>query len=374
MRSPRRTLRRLQVAALGIGILGTIACAVGAAIDLRAALAAWLFALIVWTGVPLGALAMLMCHNLTGGGWGEICRPALKAMIATLPLFAVAFVPLLVLMSHVFDWVAPAASLPDVVQRKAYWLNQPFFWARYTVFFAVWLALAWRLNVWRDEPPEARPVGASGGGMVAWGVTLTFFAFDWLLSLQPRFYSDIFGMVYMSDVIIVAPATALFVLALANPVRDEVTVSRMQDIGNLLLTALCGWIFVNFVQYLIIWNGNLPDEIAWYIPRSRYGWQWLTRMTFIIYFAIPFAALLSRRVKRSRVALLWVAGIALFGHVLNAYWLVMPSLYRDGFYIDWRMFAALFAVGGLWTALFAFGFARRSAEAEATAEGVLVRG
>ncbi|HET8552907.1 MAG TPA: hypothetical protein VFM97_10590 [Gammaproteobacteria bacterium] len=369
-----RDWRRVGWVALVIGTLGIIACAVGAALDLRLALQAWLFGLIVWIALPLGAMAMLMCHNLTGGGWGEPCRPALKAMIATLPLIMLGFVPLLVVPNSVFSWVAPAAALPAVVQRKAYWLNVPFLWARTTVFFAAWLALAWRLNVWRREPPEARPFGASGGGMVAWCVTLTFFAFDWLLSLQPRFYSDIFGMVYFSDVIVVGPAAALVVLALANPSRDEQLQSRMHDIGNLLLAALCGWIFVNFVQYLIIWNGNIPDEITWYIPRSRHGWQWCSRTLFIFYFALPFAALLSKRVKRSRKALLLLSAWVLFAHALFAYWLVMPSLHQHAFFIGWRVFAALFGLGGLMAGLFAFGFARRAVEVEEAAEGVVVNG
>src|SRR5699024_7956801 len=122
----------------------------------------------------------------------------------------------------------------DVVQRKAYWLNAPFLWARTAVFFSAWLGLAWRLNVWRPETAESRPFGASGGGMVAWCVTLTFFSFDWLLSLQPRFYSDIFGMVYFSDSIVVAPAATLVVLALAHPGPGAQLQSRMHDVANLL--------------------------------------------------------------------------------------------------------------------------------------------
>jgi hypothetical protein len=356
--------------ALVLGVLGIIACAVGAALNLQAALQAWLFALIAWIALPLGAMAMLMCHNLTGGAWGEPCLPALKAMIAILPLIMIGFIPLLVLPHSVFLWVAPEHTLRYVVQRKSYWLNTPFLWARTTVFFGVWIALAWRLNVWRPEPVEARPFGASGGGMVAWGVTLTFFAFDWCMSLQPRFYSDIFAMLYFSDPLVVAPAATLLILALAHPDRDAALGNRMHDIANLLLAALCGWIFVNFVQYLIIWNGNLPDEIAWYIPRSRHGWQWFTRTLFIFYFALPFAALLSRRVKQSRGALLALSAFVLFAHVLFAYWLVMPSLRQDAFYIDWLVFAALIGVGGLVTAGFAFALPRRLADNEAAAEGV----
>lgn len=366
--------RRLGWIALVFGVLGIVACAVGAAFDLRAALQAWLFALIVWIAVPLGAMAMLMCHNLTGGGWGEPCRPALKAMVAILPLIMLGFVPLLVHPQAIFSWIRPPDALPDVVQRKAYWLNVPFLWARTTVFFAVWLGLAWRLNVWRAEPVEARPFGASGGGMVAWCVTLTFFSFDWLLSLQPKFYSDIFGMVYFSDAIVVAPAAVLPVLALANPDRDEQLQSRMHDVANLLLAALCGWIFVNFVQYLIIWNGNIPDEIAWYIPRGRHGWQWLTRMLFILYFALPFAMLLSKRVKHNRGALLLLSALVLFSHALFAYWLVMPSLHQYAFFIGWRMFAALIGVGGLSAAVFAFALPRRMAASETAAERAVAHG
>ncbi|HET6726013.1 MAG TPA: hypothetical protein VFH85_08410 [Gammaproteobacteria bacterium] len=366
--------RRFGWVALVFGVLGIVACAVGAAFDLRTALQAWLFALLVWIAVPLGAMAMLMCHNLTGGRWGEPCRPVLKAMIATLPLIAIGFVPLLIDPQAVFSWIAPAHTLPDVVQRKAYWLNVPFLWGRTALFFAVWFGLAWRLNVWRDEPYEARPFGASGGGMIAWCITLTFFAFDWALSLQPRFYSDIFGMVFFSDVIVVAPAAVLVVLALGNPEPGEALRSRMHDVANLLLSALCGWIFVNFVQYLIIWNGNIPDEISWYIPRSRNGWQWFTRTLFIFYFALPFAALLSKTLKDKRGALLLVSAFVLFSHALFAYWLVMPSLHQQAFYIDWPVFAALIGIGGLTTALFAFDLPRRLARREPAAEGAVAHG
>ncbi|HET7587004.1 MAG TPA: hypothetical protein VFL45_02855 [Gammaproteobacteria bacterium] len=363
-----RDWRRVARLALVIGVLGIIACAVGAAFDLRAALQAWLFAAIVWIGFPLGAMAMLMCHNLTGGGWGEISRPILKATIATLPIGMVAFVPLLIKPQSVFSWIAPPAALEWVVQRKAYWLNVPLLWALTTVIFVLWLALAWKLNVWRHEPADKRPYGASGGGMVLWGVTITFFAFFWLLSLQPEFYSDIFGMVYFSDPLVVAPATVLLALSLANPDRDEQLTSRMQDIANLLLSALCGWIFVNFVQYLIIWNGNIPDEIAWYIPRSRHGWQWFTRTLFIFYFALPFAALLSKRVKRSRAALMLLSAFVLFSHALFSYWLIMPSLHKDAFYIDWLVWAAMIGLGGLSAALFGFTLPRATVNSEVAAE------
>jgi hypothetical protein len=366
--------RAAGIGALILGGLGIIACAVGAAFHPQAALQAWLFGLLVWIAVPLGAMAMLMCHNLTGGGWGEPCRGALKAMVSILPLIMLGFVPLLVDPQSVFSWIAPAHTLPDVVQRKAYWLNVPFLWARTTVFFVAWLALAWRLNVWRPEPVERRPFGASGGGLVAWGVTLTFFAFDWALSLEPKFYSDIFGMLYFSDALVVAPAAALLVLALGNVDRGEILTNRMQDIANLLLAALCGWIFVNFAQYLIIWNGNLPDEIAWYLPRGRHGWQWLSRTVFIFYFALPFAALLSRRAKRSRAALMGLSAFVLLSHVIFIYWLVMPSLHQHNFYIDWLVFAALIGIGGLAAAIFAFTLPGRIAASEAAAEGVPARG
>lgn len=313
----------LQRPAQAAAVAGLVACGLAAATMWTDFLRAWLVAAIVWLAVPLGAMALLMMHNLAGGGWGEPLRRSLKAAVATLPLVLAAFVPLVFDTRSLFAWTAPAELLPEVVINKQFYLNLPFFHLRAAIYVALWLWLAHGLNAWRRE--SLRPRRLSAGGLVLWTLTTTFFAFDWLMSLEPTWYSDIFGLLWATGSVILAISIVLLTEAPATRPADTTRAAQLTDLANIWLTFLVAWLFMTFSQYLIIWSADLPHEIEWYLHRRKDGWQWASGAVLLFYFLVPFGALLSTPLKR-RPSLLFVLALMVFlAHCLETTRLVLPA-------------------------------------------------
>ncbi|QJX01752.1 hypothetical protein HML84_04105 [Alcanivorax sp. IO_7] len=271
-------------------LAGLALCALAPLFGVDAFVRAWLVAALAGLALPLGALPVLMTHNLTGGRWGEPARPVLKATAATLPWTLLLFVPLLLLAPRLLVWSGDLSGLPDTVAHKGFYLNLPFFYGRFALYALVWLVLAARLGVWRGE---RRPTGASAGGLVLWALTVTFFAVDWIMSLEPAWYSDILGLIVIGSLLSMALAVPLLTPGVYHD-RDPALESARRDLVHLWLTAILFWVFVAFSQYLIIWSGDLPHEIRWYLHRSQGGWQWLAAAMMVLCGALPFVALLPR--------------------------------------------------------------------------------
>lgn len=302
-----RTVPLIGIALLALG-------AVGAALGGAAFAQSWLAVSLIWGSLPLGALAMLMTHGLTGGRWGEQSRPLWLALAATLPLFAAAMLPLLFGLHTLFAWTAPAQELPEVVRNKLAYLNRPFFIVRSLGYFAIWLGLAWALGVWRR-----RGAAVQAPGLILWLLSLTFFAFDWFMSLEPEFYSDIYGLMLGTAMVAAAIACALLLGA------RRMDPGARRDIANLWLAILLGWVFLAFSQYIVIWSANLPHEIGWYIHRSRGAWRPISVISFALFFLLPFAVLLSSAAKGRADWLMAAAAACLLGHILQICWLVLPA-------------------------------------------------
>jgi hypothetical protein len=357
-------LPQLRNIALIVGVLA-LALDIGLAgfTDSRTWSAAWLVATLFWGGLSLGALAILMTHELTGGRWGEPLGPGLKAACAALVLFALVLLALLFKLPSLFSWTLPAEQLPEVVRRKTLYLNQPFFIVRTLIYLGIWLTLAWRLGAWR--PTGASHTRLSAGGLVLWLLTVTFFSFDWLMSLEPRWYSDIFGLVYGAGILIPAAGLVMLTIRQSAPAATSLNQARY-DFANLWLAPLMGWAFLAFSQYLIIWEANLPDEIGWFLHRTQGAWRGLAWAVALTLFAIPTALLFSPRLKRSVRGLTLVAVMTLLGHGLNCYWLVQPTLRPHAVHPGFSDMLAWLAVGGLWIAIFLHELTRQRSHHEST--------
>ncbi|WP_157933852.1 hypothetical protein [Alloalcanivorax mobilis] len=315
----------------------------GAILDGRGFMAVWLVAAVTGLALPLGAMAVLMTHNLTGGRWGEPVRAPLKATIATLPVMLALFVPLLFNADLVFAWVAPATPLPEVVEAKRFYLNAPFLYLRFGLYAVIWLTLAVRLNVWRAE--ISRPTSASAGGLVLWGITLTFFSFDWLMSLEPTWYSDIVGLIFMGSVLSMAPALMLLLPRVyIHGDREPLLEGARRDLAHLWLCAILFWAFVAFSQYLIIWSGDLPHEIRWYVHRSAGVWAAMAVVMMLLCAVLPFVALLPAAPKRRGRLLAGLAATVLLGHCVEFGWLILPAYPPASAALSWRAPVALVAV------------------------------
>ncbi len=368
--APPAGLAIVRTRALTVGVIGSVvAVAIGWSNPTQF-FPSYLLAFVYWFGIGVGALALLMMQHLTGGAWGVMIRRPLEAATRTLPLMAVLFLPLAFGLPFLYPWTDTAQVVADPVLRgKMGYLNVPFFLARAAIYFAVWIAMAWLLTGWSRAQDAAgdprlaeRMRKLSGAGLVVWGVTLTFAAVDWLMSLEPHWFSTIFGILVMGGAGLGAMAFAIIVLrALSSrePLAGVVRASHFHDLGNLLLTFVILWAYFSFSQLLIIWSGNLPEEIPWYLHRVEGSWPAVAGAVAVFYFAVPFVLLLSRRMKRRGPALAIVAGGVLAARLVDLFYLIAPEFSRQGIRVHALDLAALVGVGGLWVAWFARELARR---------------
>jgi hypothetical protein len=354
---------RLQRWSLVVGIAALVVCIVGALFSPDQFFRAYLASYQLYLGIALGCFVILMIYHLTGGVWGFLIQRILEAGIRTLPLLAILFIPIACGMSYLYVWARPeeVAAHKDL-QHKHVYLNPLFFCFRAALFFALWIAFAFLLNYWsrrQDQTGDQRLVRRqallSGPGLVVFGITMTFAAVDWIMSLQTEFHSTMFGPLVASGQILSGLATALIVLAwLAprSPIAEFISAESLNDLGNLLFTFLVVWAYMVWFQFMLIWIANLPYEVIWYLPRSRDGWQWVAWALFVFHFTIPFFLLLMRDVKRHLPTLAKVAALLLMMQLVHMYYLVMPAFPGTNLSQHWMDFLTPFAVGGLWLAYF----------------------
>jgi hypothetical protein len=315
-------------------LAGGAVCALGLPIDPEAVLRGWLAGWAFWIGFPVGALMLLLAHDLTGGRWGNAAKAPLKALATTLPVAALAFVPILLSLPLLYPWARPEEAEK---LSNTFYLNTPFFLGRAAFYFAAWALLAVLAG---RGTPFAAP------GLIVMGVTATFASFDWLMSIEPDWGSSIYGMLVISGALLAALAAATLAAAALRPVGEN----PRRDLGSLLIAAILLWAYLSFMQFLIVWEADLPSEITWYLKRLDGGWGWAALAVVLAQGLLPFLALLWPRIKRSRRGLAAVCVLLLAAHLLESWWLVLPGF--DVPEMTWFAPAATLAIGGLSAALF----------------------
>jgi hypothetical protein len=351
--------RRLLVA----GGVGAAVSLVGLFIDVRQFLQSYLTAYMLCLGVTLGCLALGMIHQLSGGAWGVVIRRPIGAAARVLPVMTLLFLPIALGMTRLYVWTnADLVARDEALQHKHLYLNTPFFLVRAALYFLVWNALSYLLNTWSLEqdrtadPRLARRMQIlSGGGLVAYGVTMTFASFDWMMSLEPHWFSTIYGVLVMGGQGLSALAFLIAVLVWLSrrPPLDRIVVpAHFHDLGNLLLAFVMLWAYFSFSQYLIIWSGNLPAEIAWYLHRLQTGWRAVGLTLILFHFAAPFVVLLSRQVKRQPELLLKVAVGILIVRLIDLFWLIAPEFHQTGISVSWMDVVLPLTLGSIWLGYF----------------------
>jgi hypothetical protein len=314
-------------------------------------------------GATLGCLALGMVHQLSGGAWGVLIRRPIGAASRVLPVMTALFLPIVAGMDRLYSWTDPAAMAHDeALQHKALYLNVPFFVVRAVIYFAVWNALVLFLNRWSLEqdatadPRLARRMQRlSAGGLLAYGLTITFASFDWLMSLDPHWFSTIYGVIIIGGQGLTALAVLVVILVWLSrrpPLQGVVQPTHLHDLGNLMLAFTMLWAYFSFSQYLIIWAGNLPHEIEWYMHRSYTSWRVVAVALIVFHFALPFILLLSRQVKRHGETLIKVAIGVLAIRVVDLFWLIAPEFHRDGLSVSWLDVLLPVALGCIWFGCF----------------------
>ena len=358
-----------QKRALIVGIVFLVILIAGVFFNARQFFQAYLVGWTFWTGISVGSLALLMLQHMTGGGWGLVIRRSLEAATRALPLQAVLFIPVLIGAHSIYhEWTdhEELAKHP-VVQFKTPYLNLPFFTVRAVIYFAIWMALAFFLNKWslaQDRTADNRYTKnmrvLSGPGMVLLIFTVTFASIDWYMSIEPEWFSTIYGFIFVAAWSLSALAFVIAVmarLAREEPMKRIVAPLHFHDLGKLLLALVMLWAYFAFSQYLIIWSGNLPEEITWYIRRMHGVWGAVIVTIGILHFAAPFLFLLSRGIKRNPDKLVLIAVLVLVMRAVDLLWMLVPAFeHRMWVLMD---VAALIGFGGLWLAFFAWQLGKR---------------
>jgi len=337
--------------ALLTGTLALLLCVALGRFTPREALLSYLFAFLFFTGLSVGSIAIAMVHAMTGGSWGYLIRPYLAAAARVLPLQAALSLPLLIGVRIIYPWAAPAAAVDDAaLQAQSWYLNPTFFTLRTVAYFAVWLLFSSRLQRGFDKPERLSHIAASG--LIAYTLTSSLAAIDWVMSLTPQWHSTVFGMMIATGWMLSATALAVLCTSATGRSHDTPPPTILHDLGNLLLVMILSWSYLAFMQYLTVWIADIPGETSWYIPRTLTSWRVLAWFLIAIHFAIPFAVLLSRRAKRHRGWLSAVAALLLIAHLVDALWLVVPNLHPGGMALSWTDLLAPIGIGSLWLFVF----------------------
>ena len=332
---------------------------------------AYLVAYTFWMGVVLGAMALLMVQYLSGGVWGIVLRRPFEAAVRTLPIMTVLFLPIALGMHSLYEWSHEGITATDpVIASKALYLNTPFFLARQVFYFIVWTGIGTLLTRWSAEhdrtgdPKLLDKLGTlSGAGLVVYFLTVTFAMVDWTMSVNPHWFSTIWGMLYVGGQGLSAFAFGICVLAMlaqTAPLNRIITNDHFHDLGKLLFAFLMLWAYLSFSQFIIIWSANLPEEIPHYLDRWDTTWKFLSIFIVVGHFMVPYALLLSRDLKRSTMRLRIIATWLLVSRLAEYFWHVAPELHKDGMSISLLDVALPLVLGGIFISLFVSNLGGRS--------------
>jgi hypothetical protein len=362
---PTAELNRLGTRAVGIAVVGIVASAAGYMTAGDAFWQSYLIGFIFWMGITLGSLAVLMIQHLTGGAWTMASRRLLEAATRTLPLMALLFIPIWLKLDAIYAWAKPGADADPVIHTKAAYLNPQFFALRAVIFFAIWGILIFVLNKWSKEqdaqptqlpgPLDRRSRMLSGPGLVLFVATVTFMSIDWVMSLDPHWYSTIFGVLTLGGQGLSTMAFTILMMAILvrhKPMSQVATANVFHDHGKLMLAFVMLWAYFSVSQLLIIWSANLPEEIPFYLERLHGPWYPISVSLLLGQFALPFLLLLSQPFKRNPNVVKWIALFILVMRVVDITWTIGPVFRHEGSSLSWVDFAAVLGIGGLWLIYF----------------------
>ncbi|HEX2164426.1 MAG TPA: hypothetical protein VHM02_10795 [Thermoanaerobaculia bacterium] len=373
----RHPLARLVWPAAIAGVVLVAAVAFLAGGDPQRVWGGYLVAYLYFLTLSLGGLFFVLALHACRAGWGVVVRRLAEHLAATLPVFALLFVPLAFAAPHLFSWFSPEARQADhLLSLKAPYLDPGFFWARAAVYLVAWSLLGWwfrRASLAQDASGEPRATRrmqtVAAPAIVVYALTFTFAAFDWVMSLDPHWYSTIFG-VYLFAGAAVGVCAVLSLAAMwlerpaggaRGPLAGLVTIEHYHDLGKLLLAFVVFWAYVAFSQFMLIWYGNIPEETLWFFHRWEHGWKPVSIALAVGHFGLPFFVLLLRVVKRRRPLLAAISVWMLVVHYLDLYWLIVPALSPESPAPRLADLVAFAGVGAVWLAAWGWLLAGRAA-------------
>jgi hypothetical protein len=364
----------LRTRALMAGGVGLAVCAIGFVVARDQFFRSWLIAFLLFMGIALGSMAMVMIQHLSGGTWG-VFRRIFEASSRTIPWMFALFIPVLLGMTSLYVWTHPEHVLADeILRHKAPYLNTGFFIGRAILYFVIWSGLSIVLNGLSarqdtgDVAVNSTIQRVCGAGLVLYALTVTFAGVDWIMSINPHWYSTLFGFLMMGGQGLSALAFTIVIstiLVKREPMNTLLTPNHFHDLGKLMFAFVMLWAYFNFSQFLLTYAANLVEEIPYMVTRLNHGWQYLALFLITFHFAVPWLLLLSRKTKRTPQRLVMIAAWLLFARYADLYMMVTPEFLSTGqnvhlvegeavshFFVHWLDLAAPLAVGGLWFWLF----------------------
>jgi len=366
--------RRSRALMIGVGAL--VLCAVGFFINRDQFFRAWLIGYMLWLGIALGSMGLMMIHHLSGGAWGMVVRRVWEASSRTLPLLTVLFIPVVLGMNRLYPWTHTELMQSDeILEHKASYLNPTFFIARAALYFIGWNLIAWRMTALSRAQDEGNLAATrsmqwlSGAGLVFLALSITFVGVDWFMSLNPDFYSTMFGFLFMNYLGLAGLAFTIIMAAYlrrTEPMGALVRPSYFADYGKLTLAFVMMWAYFQFSQYLLVYAANLKDEIPYVLTRIEGGWQYLALFLLLFQFVVPFCLLLSKALKRTPERLVRLAVWLLIIRVIDTFMYVTPEFSKDAagvnrwfvgehgsvFFVNWLDVVTPIAIGGVWFWMF----------------------
>ena len=338
------------------GVVGLVLSVIGAFMDHAEFFQAYLVAFTFFTTIGLGGLFFVLIHHITGAYWGVVMRRVAENLAYTLPLMGLFMIPLFFGMHDLFHWShAEAVAHDEILQWKAPYLNVNFFIIRSVVIFLIWTWLVHglrSLSLAQDSGDEAslgKMRRKAAAGTVLFAITVTVFAFDWIMSLDPHWYSTIFGVYVFSGAFLggLAVLTITANMLRNNGAGELITAEHSHDLGKFLFAFTVWWAYIGGSQYFLIWYGNIPEETIWFLHRWEHGWKELSLFLIFFHFIVPFIVLAFRAVKRIPVLLILLSSLMLLMHFVDHFWLIAPTFNDHHLSFSWMHLSSLLGIGGV---------------------------
>jgi hypothetical protein len=381
--APPALIGRMRSLAMMVAVVGAVGALICAFVRWDIFLRAWLVGFLFWLGLTTGSLCLLMLQYTSGGNWGRLGRRIWEAAASNLWLMFLLWLPLAFGMKSIFPWAqykTQADAVADLGDKAKYYLNPAGFWLRGIVFFAAWGLLFWYLRRWADKEEAGRTTPSefvrvqnlSGFGIVFYAASITFFSIDLSMSLDPKWWSTVWGMLFMVGQVLSTLCFTIYMLtrlAPIEPLAKMFKVDYLHDFGKLMFTFVVLWAYLSFSQWIIIWSGNLVEEIRWYLIRLYGGWQFFGALLIFAHFVFPFALLLSRNLKRHAARVVKIALFIMVMRFIDLFWVTAPNFYQgpngEGLknfgILDGIMYAVCaIAIGGMWLFFFFNALSKRS--------------
>lgn len=351
----------LGKAALIVGILGLLLSVVGYLGDSKQFFFSYLTSFAFWVSLGLGGLFFTMLHHISGARWSTVLIRISQAAMSVLPLMGIFFIPIFFGISELYDWSNPKiVAESTVLQGKAGYLNISFFTIRTIIYFAIWAILAFLINKYSRMQDEGENTTKqlriiSAPGMFLFAFTISFAAFDWLMSLDPHWFSTMFGAYFFGGSFVIILA---FLIIMANYLKsngtlnNEIGHAHFSDLGKLFFGFIVFWAYLGGAQYFFIWYANIPEETVWFLDRWKNSWKTVSLLLIFGHFLIPFASLIFFNTKRNRKILMFFAFWMFFFHYVDMYWLIIPTLHHESAHISWMDLTTFLGIGGIFVALF----------------------